>query len=136
MKKFLILSLLTLFISCNKTETKIDNFSNKEILDKSKYQVEVFQIDNSSFTSIILNKSTGKVFIAKNAVGFYEATNKSELKSYKTPAYNINVFSFTDGSAQILLTNLKTSEMYMYIVGHTADFYEVNANLNSLENKE
>lgn len=136
MKKFLILSLLILIVSCNNKETKIDNFSNKEVLDKMKYQVEIFQTENSSFTSIALNKLTGKVFIAKNAVGFYEATNKSELKSYKTPTYSIKVFSSTDGSAQILLTNLKTTEMFMYIVGHTADFYEVNANLSSLENKE
>jgi len=125
--------LLVTLISCNSSDNKIDSFSNKEIYNNMKYQSEIYQLDNTDFSVVLLNKLSGKVFIAKNAVGWYEATNKSKLETYKTPAYSIKVFKFSDNNPQILLTNLKTSEMYIYIVGHTADFYEVNTSIKSLE---
>lgn len=134
MNKYSIIAIvLATLISCNSKDNKIDSYSNKEVFNKMKYQSEIYQVDNTDFSVVVLNKLTGKVFIAKNAVGWYEATNKSKLETYKTPTYSIKVFKFSDNNPQILLTNLKTSEMYIYILGHTADFYEVNSTINSLE---
>lgn len=133
MKNIIVLLGLSLFLSCGNTETKIDSFSNAEIYDKMRYQVEVFQTNNAEYTTIVLNRLNGKVFIGKNSSGFYQATNKSGIKVYKTPTYSIKIVSFTNGSPQILLNNLQTAEMYMYIVGQTADFYDVVNNLETLD---
>lgn len=132
MKRIFYISIFLLIISCNNKDNVVDSYSNKEAFDKMKYQAEIFQVNNTEFTAITLNRLTGKVFIAKNAAVWYEATNKTKLVSYKTPAYSIKILNF-DSNPQILLTNLKTAEMYTYIVGHTADFVDLNSNIKSLE---
>lgn len=129
---FYFLLFVSLF-SCGKVDDKIDAFSNKEILNKSRYQIEVFQAKSSEYTAICLNRLTGRVFIAKNGVGWYEALNTSNLLKYKTPTYSVSMITYNDSIPQILLSNNKTAQMYMYVVGHTASFYDIKSTINTLE---
>ena len=129
---YLIFALL-LFVSCKEEEKKTDSFSIKELVNKQKYQMELYQTDANEYTVVVLNRLTGKVFVGKNASGWYEATNAESLPVYKTPTYAINVFKGPESSPQISLLDGKEGELYMYIVGHTANFYNTNAGIKALE---
>lgn len=129
---YLIFALL-LFVSCKEEEKKTDSFSIKELVNKQKYQMELYQTDANEYTVVVLNRLTGKVFVGKNASGWYEATNSESLPVYKTPTYTINVFRGPESSPQISLLDGKEGELYMYIVGYTANFYNTNAGIKALE---
>lgn len=134
MKNYFYLALiLGLLVSCNNEEKKPDSYSLKEIVNKQKYQMELYQADANEYTVVVLNRFSGKVFVGKNASGWYEATSADSIPVYKTPTYTIKVFKGPESSPQITLMDEKSGELYMYIVGHTANFYNTNASIKALE---
>ncbi|SDH46070.1 hypothetical protein SAMN04488062_1087 [Flavobacterium omnivorum] len=134
MKKYIyLIFVLALAVSCKEEEKKADSFSLKEIVNKQKYQMELYQVEANEYTLVVLNRLTGKVFVGKNASGWYEATNAESIPVYKTPTYSIEVFKGPESSPQISLMDEKEGELYMYIVGHTANFYNTNAAIKALE---
>ncbi|SFE53517.1 hypothetical protein [Flavobacterium xueshanense] len=130
---FYLIFVLALFLSCKEEEKKTDSFSLKEIVNKQNYQMELYQTDANEYSLVVLNRLTGKVFVGKNASGWYEATNADSIPVYKTPTYSIKVFKGPESSPQISLMDEKEGELYMYIVGHTANFYNTNAGIKALE---
>ncbi|MBW4358925.1 hypothetical protein [Flavobacterium taihuense] len=137
MKKYFYFALGSVFLfSCN-NETK--NPDSAEIEDSvsvvsiERYQTEIFQTNADEYTAVTVNKLTGKVFIGKNAAGWYEATNAESIPAYDIPTYSISVFKGPDSSAQVALLDSETGKIYMYIVGHTANFYNTNIPLETLE---
>ncbi len=134
MKNIIYLVLvLVLVVSCKEEEKKTDSFSLKEIVNKQKYQMELYQVQDNEYTVVVLNRFTGKVFIGKNAAGWYEATNAESITAYKTPTYSMKVFKGPESSPQIAVMDEKEGDLYMYIVGHTANFYNANATIKALE---
>ncbi|OAB31530.1 hypothetical protein SAMN05444395_101462 [Flavobacterium fryxellicola] len=134
MKKYIcLIFVLALVVSCKEEEKKTDSFSLKEVVNKQKYQMELYQVEANEYTLVVLNRLTGKVFVGKNASGWYEATNADSIPVYKTPTYSIKVFKGPESSPQISLMDEKEGELYMYIVGHTANFYNTNAAIKALE---
>jgi hypothetical protein len=137
MKKYFYFGLLSVFLfSCN-NETKTPETDETEdsvsVVSIERYQTEIFQLNTDEYTAVTVNKLTGKVFIGKNATGWYEATNAESIPVYETPTYSIRVFKGPDSSAQVALLDSETGKIYMYIVGHTANFYNVNIPLETLE---
>jgi streptogramin lyase len=130
---FYLIFILVLLVSCKEEEKKTDSFSLKEITNKQKYQMELYQVEANEYTLVVLNRFSGKVFVGKNASGWYEATNADSIPVYKTPTYSIKVFKGPESNPQISLIDEKEGELYMYIVGHTANFYNTNASIKALE---
>jgi hypothetical protein len=131
-KTFYILFVFGLLISC-KEEKKEDFYSNEEIVSTQKYQTEVFQGNTADYYLVTLNRMTGKVFIGKNGTGWYEATNAEEKSVYNTPTYSIRLFKTIDSSFQIALSDGFSGDINIYIVGHTASFYNTNIPLEKLD---
>ena len=130
---FYLVFLLGVIVSCKNEDKNSDSYSLKEVVSKQKYQMESYQVDANEYTLVLLNRLNGKVLIGKNAAGWYEATHSDSISVYKTPTYSIKVIKGPESSPQIALLDEKKGDLYMYIVGHTADFYNVNATIKAIE---
>ena len=128
MKNFfltLLLPIITLF-SC---DTKQDEPMKKEIVLASKYQMELVEIgDSKSYYSIVLDKTTGTVFVGENNSNWYEATHEQPLPKSKENRYSIKVRTTASPKGivpEIILFDEVTSDIYIYVVNNVANFYSV-----------
>ena len=128
MKNFFLASLL-LVITQFSCDTKQDEPIKKETVVKSKYQMELVEIgDSKSYYSIVLDKTTGTVFVGENNSNWYEATHEQQLPKSNENRYSIKVRK-TDTQKgvvpQIILFDEVTSDIYIYVVNNVANFYSV-----------
>lgn len=128
MKSFFLASaflIVTLF-SC---DTKQDEPIKKEIVLTSKYQLEVVETgDSKSYYSIVLDKTSGTVFVGENNSNWYEATHEQPLPKSKENRYSIKVRSTSTPKGivpEIILFDEVTSDIYIYVVNNVANFYSV-----------
>jgi len=132
MKKLILLLSLFVLLSCTKQE-KVKNLSEKQI--ENKYQIEILEIDEENFYSIILDKTNGKVFIGLNSSNWYEATHEIPLTKSNNNRYTIKVKKTkTPGGSvpQIFLFDEVSSETYVYVVNNVANFYSVISPFDSI----
>lgn len=128
MKSFFLASLL-LIITLFSCDTKQDEPIKKETVLTSKYQMEVVEIsDSKSYYSIVLDKTTGTVFVGENNSNWYEATHEQPLPKSKENRYSIKVRSTATPKGivpEIILFDEVTSDIYIYVVNNVANFYSV-----------
>jgi hypothetical protein len=128
MKPFFLVSLFHIIIlfSC---DTKQDEPIKGETVLTSKYQIEVVEIgDSKSYFSIVLDKTTGTVFVGENNSNWYEATHEQPLPKSKENRYSIKVRSTVTPKGilpEIILFDEVTSDIYIYVVNNVANFYSV-----------
>lgn len=134
MKKviFLLTLIVVSFSSCeNKDEVK----TQTEIVKKSKYDLQIFEIDSDSY-SLVLEQTTGRVFISKNNTSWYEATHESPLPKEDFNCYSMNVKKEMTPKGivpKIILFNQYNSEIYVYLVDNVANFYSVMSPFDDLK---
>jgi hypothetical protein len=128
MKNFFLASLL-LVITQFSCDTKQDEPIKKETVVKSKYQMELVEIgDSKSYYSIVLDKTTGTVFVGENNSNWYEATHEQPLPKSKENRYAIKVRTTASPKGivpEIILFDEVTSDIYIYVVNNVANFYSV-----------
>lgn len=128
MKKFFLalFSLALLHFSC---DNKQDEPKIKEPILKAKYQMELVEIDNSKmYYSIVLDKTSGTVFVGENSSNWYEATHEQPLVKSDENRYSMKVRTTTTPKGvfpEIILIDEVTSDIYIYVVNNVANFYSV-----------
>ena len=128
MKKFFLalFSLALLHFSC---DNKQDEPKIKEPILKAKYQMELVEIDNSKmYYSIVLDKTSGTVFVGENSSNWYEATHEQPLAKSDENRYSMKVRTTTTPKGvfpEIILIDEVTSDIYIYVVNNVANFYSV-----------
>lgn len=123
---FTSILLLVLIVSSCDTK-KSDDLKNNEIIEKSKYQLELIEIsETKSYYSIILDKTSGTVFVGENSTNWYEATHEQTLPKSNENRYSLKVRKVETPKGivpQIILFDEKTSEIFVYVVNNVANFY-------------
>ncbi|WP_445456281.1 hypothetical protein [Flavobacterium sp. HNIBRBA15423] len=130
MKKIILLLSLFIQLSCTKEQKEV---SIKQI--ENKYQMEILEIDEDNFYSIILDKTNGKVFIGLNSSNWYEATHEIPLTKSNDSRYTIKVkkTKTPNGNVpQIFLFDQVSAETYVYVVNNVANFYSVVSPFDSI----
>ena len=127
--RFPLLSILLFVMALFSCDSKQEEPLKKEIIEKSKYQIELLEItDTKSYYSIVLDKTTGTVFVGENSSNWYEATHEQPLPKSNENRYSIKVRK-TDTQKgvvpQIILFDEVTSDIYIYVVNNVANFYSV-----------
>jgi hypothetical protein len=127
--KRLFLTVLFFVVTLFSCDKKQDEPIKKETVFTSKFQMEVVEIDDSkSYYSIVLDKTTGTVFVGKNNSNWYEATHEQPLPKSKENRYSIKVRTTASPKGivpEIILFDEVTSDIYIYVVNNVANFYSV-----------
>lgn len=127
--KHLFLTVLFLVVTLFSCDKKQDEPIKKETVFTSKFQMEVVELDDSkSYYAIVLDKTTGTVFVGENSSNWYEATHEQPLPKSKENRYSIKVRTMATPKGimpEIILIDEVTSDIYIYIVNNVANFYSV-----------
>ena len=84
--------------------------------------------DSKSYYSIVLDRTTGTVFVGENNSNWYEATHEQPLPKSKENRYAIKVRTTASPKGivpEIILFDEVTSDIYIYVVNNVANFYSV-----------
>jgi hypothetical protein len=137
MKNYFTSILLLVLITSSCDTKKNHDLKNNEIIEKSKYQLELIEIfETKSYYSIILDKTSGKVFVGENSTNWYEATHEQPLPKSNENRYSLKVRKVETPKGvvpQIILFDENTSEIFVYVVNNVANFYPTMSPFDVIE---